>query len=221
MTSWWVLNSGLSPERVMPLAGLGVAIALVRARHAVVASMTFLLGVALGMFFRDQYLALMTDVPGAATHLFLTGPFSTVAAGLLLVIPARARLWILPFAAMLIGAMLGVATMLTDPTLPDPAIPLIAALIALWIMAVIGLIGHAFWLGWFPIAARILGSWLIAIGLLLGGTAIATKPPAPLPPPPQAPLDDGPAKTRHFETPIPEFDRPRDHSGSGARTLLP
>ncbi|PZV40447.1 hypothetical protein [Mesorhizobium kowhaii] len=221
MTSWWILNSGLSLERVIPLAGLGVAIALVRARHAVVASMTFLLGAALGMLFQDQYLALMAGVPGATTHLFLTGPFSAVAAGLLLIIPARARPWVLPFAAMLIGAMLGVATMLTDPTLPDPAIPLIAVLIALWIMAIIGLSGHAFWLEWFPIAARILGSWLIAIGLLLGGTAIATKPPMLAPPPSQAPLDDGLTNARPFETPLPEFDRPRDRSKSGARTLLP
>lgn len=221
MTSWWILNSGLSLERVVPLAGLGVAIALVRGRHVVVAPMTFLLGVALGMLFQDQYLALMAGVPGATTHLFLTGPFSAVAAGLLLIIPARARLWVLPSAAMLIGVMLGVATMLTDPTLPDPAIPLIAALIALWIMAVIGLSGHAFWLGWFPVAARILGSWLIAIGLLLGGTAIATKPPVPPPPPSQAPLDDGRANARRSEPFLPEFDRPRDQSRSGARTFLP
>jgi hypothetical protein len=221
MTSWWILHIGLSSERVIPLAGLGVAIALSRGRYVVVASIAFLLGVALGMLFQDRYLVLMAGVPGAKTHLFLTGPFSAVAAGLLLIIPARARLWVLPFAAMLIGAMLGVATMLTDPDLPDPAIPLIAVLIALWIMAIIGLSGHAFWLGWFPIAARILGSWLIAIGLLLGGTAIATKPPVPLPPPSQAPLDDGRSKAHHFEPLVPEFDRSRDHSGSGARTLLP
>lgn len=219
VTTWWILNSGLSAERIMPLAGLGVAIALARGRHAVVALATFLLGVVLGMLFRDRYLALMADVPGVTTHLFLTGPVSALAAGLLLILPARARLWILPVAAMLIGAMLGVATTLTDPTLHDPAISMIATLIAFWIMAAIGLSGRAFWYGWFPIAARILGSWLIAIGLLLGGAAIAAKPPvlAPLPSPP--PLTEGRAK--HFETPFPGVNRQGERSRNAARPSLP
>ncbi|UVK51772.1 hypothetical protein DBIPINDM_005080 [Mesorhizobium sp. AR02] len=221
VTSWWILNSGLSPERIIPLAGLGVAIALARGRHVVVALVTFFLGVALGMLFRDRYLALMAGVPGATTHLFLTGPLSALAAGLLLIVPARLRPWVLPFAAVLIGAMLGVATTLTDPTLNDPAISLIAMLIALWILAVIGLSGQAFWRAWFAIAARILGSWLIAIGLLLGGAVIAARHPALAPLPPQAPLTDGGANARRFETPFPEVNRPRDLSRSGARPTLP
>ncbi|KAA3447389.1 hypothetical protein C7I87_27820 [Mesorhizobium sp. SARCC-RB16n] len=200
-----------------------MAIALVRGRHVVVAPVTFLLGVVLGMLFRDRYLALMAGVPGATTHLFLTGPVSALAAGMLLLMPARARPWFLPLVAVLIGAMLGVATTLTDPTLNDPAISLIAILIALWILAVIGLSGQAFWRGWFPIAARILGSWLIVIGLLVGGAAVATRPPvlAPLPPREPLPLPEGGANARRFETPFPQVNRPRDLSGSGARRSLP
>lgn len=221
VTSWWILNSGLSPERVIPLAGLGVAIALARGRHVVVAPVTFLLGVALGMLFRDRYLALVAGVPGASTHLFLTGPFSAIAAGLLLIMPTRLRPWVLPFAAVLIGAMLGVATTLTDPTLNDPVISLIAILIALWILAVIGLSGQAFWRAWFAIAARIVGSWLVAIGLLLGGAAIATRAPVLAPLPPRAPLTDNGANARRFETPFPGVNRPHDLSRSGARPSLP
>jgi len=221
VTSWWILNSGLSPERVVPLAGLGVAIALARGRHIVVALVTFFLGVALGMLFRDRYLALMAGVPGATTHLFLTGPLSALAAGLLLIMPARLRPWVLPFVAVLIGAMLGVATTLTDPTLNDPAISLIAILIALWILAVIGLSGQAFWRAWFAIAARILGSWLVAIGLLLGGAVVATRPPVLAPLPPQAPLTDGGTNARRFETQFPQVNRPRDLSRSGSRPTLP
>ncbi|MGX8010947.1 hypothetical protein ACVDG8_019305 [Mesorhizobium sp. ORM8.1] len=219
VTEWWILNNGLSAERIMPLAGLGVAVALARGRHVVVALATFLLGVVLGIVFRDWYLALMADIPGVTTHLYLTGPVSALAAGLPLILPARARLWIFPVAAMLIGAMLGVATTLTDPTLHDPAISMIATLIALWILAAIGLSGHAFWHGWFPIAARILGSWLIAIGLLLGGAAIAAKPPvlAPLPPPP--PLTEGGAN--RFEPPFPGVNRQGDRSRNAARPFLP
>jgi len=220
VTSWWILNSGLSPERIIPLAGLGVAIALARGRHVVVAPVAFLLGVALGMLFRDRYLALMAGVPGATTHLFLTGPVSALAAGLLLIMPARLRPWVLPFAAVLIGAMLGVATTLTDPTLNDPAISLIAILIALWILAVIGLSGRAFWRAWFAIAARIVGSWLVAIGLLLGGAVIATKPPVLAPLPPLAPLTDGGANARRFETQLPGINRPGDPS-RGTRPALP
>ncbi|MBZ9708850.1 hypothetical protein LB543_19200 [Mesorhizobium sp. ESP7-2] len=219
VTTWWILNSGLSAERVMPLAGLGVAIALARGRHVAVALATFLLGVVLGIAFRDRYLAIMADVPGVTTHLFLTGPVSALTAGLLLILPARVRRWILPVGAMLIGAMLGVATTLTDPTLHDPAISMIATLIGLWILAAIGLSGHAFWHGWFPIAARILGSWLIAIGLLLGGAAIASKPPVLAPPPPPASLTEGGAN--RFETPFPGINRQGDRSRNAARPSLP
>ncbi|WP_214473906.1 hypothetical protein [Mesorhizobium sp. dw_380] len=219
MTSWWIFNSGLSLERVIPLAGLGVAIALVRSRHVVVALATFLLGVMLGIVFQDHFLALMAAVPGATTHLFLTGPVSALASGLLLIMPARLRLWVPPLATTLIGAMLGVATTLTDPTLHDPAISLIATLIGSWILAAIGLSGHAFRQSWFPIAARILGSWLIAIGLLLGGAAVAARPPvlAPLPPP----VAEGGANARRFETPFPRVDRQGDRSRSAARPVLP
>jgi hypothetical protein len=220
LTTWWILNSGLSADRVVPLAGLGVAIALAHGRHVAVALATFLLGVVLGISFRDWYLSLMADVPGVTTHLFLTGPVSALAAGLPLILPARVRPWILPVAAMLIGAMLGVATTLTDPTLHDPAIPMIAILIALWIVAAIGLSGHAFWHGWFPIAARILGSWLIAIGLLLGGAAIAARSPVPAPlPPPPPPLTEG--RANRLGTPFPGVMRQGERSRNALRPPLP
>lgn len=219
-TTWWILNNGLSPERVMPLAGLGVAIVLMRGHQIAIALTVFVLGIALGVLFQDRYLALIDGVPGAATHLFLTGPVSALAAGLLLIMPAKARPWVLPFAATMIGAMLGVATLLTDPTLHDPTISLIATLIALWILAAIGLSGHAFWRAWFGIAARILGSWLIAIGLLLGGAVIATKPRVLPPSASQRSPGDGIAGTRRFET-FPKVDRPRDYSQSDVRPSVP
>jgi hypothetical protein len=98
-------------------------------------------------------------------------------------------------AAAIFGAMLGLTIKLNDPSLHEPAFTWTQVLIAFWIVAAVSLPLRTFWRGWFPIFGRVLGSWLIAIGCLYGGTLLMPKH-KPLP----------------QIAPIPEFDRP-DSSG--------
>jgi hypothetical protein len=191
--AWWILASLLSVERIVPLLGLGVALALLERRQAWTALGVFVLGAAIGFEFRPLFMAALAGVPRAADHLFLTGPLSSVAAGLLLIAPRRARAWLFAPATLVIGAMLAVAIGLTDPTINDIVIPCAGVIIGIWIVSVIALTASAFRHAWLPIGARIVGSWLLAAGLLYGSASLVPRPaapPAPVPPQPpqQAPF---------------------------------
>ncbi len=182
--TWWILSSALVPERVLPLLGLGVALALVGRRYSLGALALFGSGVAVGFLSRDWLLAALETIPRATSHHFLTGPISSVTVGIALVLPgARLRSWFLPTAAFVAGSMLAVAIEVTDPNLHDVAIPLAGVVIGFWIIAAISLTAQAFRRAWFPIPARILGSWLIAIGLLYGGASLMPKQRPAFPPP--------------------------------------
>jgi len=92
-------------------------------------------------------------------------------------------------AALIFGAMLVLTTRLTDPSLHEFAFTLAALLVAAWIVVAVSLTLRAFWRGWFPVFGRILGSWLIAIGLLSGGASLV--PPRTSTPPPPLPFPGG------------------------------
>ena len=177
----WILNDVFAPERVLPLIGLGAAGGLVGAPAAGAMLVLFGLGIAAGSVGQDWLLWVLYNVPEGPTHLFLAGPISYLVIGLALVPGMRLLPWLLPIAAIVAGAMLSLAIMLTDPSLHDPAFTWTPVLAAFWIVAAMSLTLHAFRRGWFAIFGRILGSWLIAIGLLYGGAALApiVKPAPP------------------------------------------
>jgi hypothetical protein len=177
----WILTDVFAPERVLPLIGLGAACGLVDARVFSATLLLFGLGIVGGSVGQDWLLWVLYNVPEGPTHLFLTGPISYLAIGLALVPGIRLLPWLLPIAAIVAGAMLSLAIMLTDPSLHDPAFTWTPVLATFWIVAAVALTLRAFRRGWFPIFGRILGSWLIAIGLLYGGASLAPilnpKPP--------------------------------------------
>jgi hypothetical protein len=177
----WILTDVFAPERVLPLIGLGVACGLVRMRIFAATLLLFVLGIVVGSAGQDWLLWVLYNVPEAPTHLFLTGPISCLAIGLALVPGARLLAWLLPVGSIIVGAMLSLAIMLTDPSLHDPAFTWTPLLAAFWIVAAISLTLRAFRQDWFPIFGRILGSWLLAIGLLYGGAELAPvfRPPPP------------------------------------------
>jgi hypothetical protein len=207
------LSSALAPERVLPLVGLGVALALGSPRYSLGALALFGDGVALGFFSKDWLLSVLEAIPRATSHHFLTGPISSVAIGVALVLPAaRLRSWFLLIAAAVAGTMLAIAIEVTDPSLDDIAIPLAGVVVGFWIVAAISLTVWAFRRTWFAIPARILGSWLVAIGLLYGGASLIPKQksafPLPAEPTPNFIPFPGPDRLP------PEF-QPQD--GTGAR----
>jgi hypothetical protein len=195
----FILADVLTPERLLPLIGLGAAFGLIALRSLCVAVPLFALGVAAGLMAEDALLRLLDQVPRAATHLFYASPLALIVVGAALAAGARAWSWLTPPAAAIVGAMLALVVKMTDPSLHDPLYTWTPVLIAAWLMAAIALTLRAFRHRWVAIFARILGSWLLAIGLLYGGASLL--PPRKLPPPILAPPSPRSAPT--FAPPLP------------------
>lgn len=179
----WILTETLAPARVLPLIGLGAAFALVGRRVLGTGGVLFGLGLAGGLFAEDRLLAVLDAVPQASTHLFLTGPISYFVVGAALASGERLRGFLAPTAALILGAMVALAIKLTDPSLHAPAYTWTPVLVACWVVAAMAMTLRANRRGWFSIFGRILGSWLVAIGLLYGGASILPKRQPALPPP--------------------------------------
>jgi hypothetical protein len=182
--SWWIANSALRPDRLLPLAGLGVALGLVGTRACAAGALAFAAGMACGFLFYEPLLAPLWALPNAAESAFLTGPAAALAVGLALIVPKRPRDWVIASFALLTGTAAALAIVVTDPSLRDPSNRIAGVMIALWLVASATLTMRAFRRAWFDIAGRILGSWLIAIALLYGGAALVPlreRPPEPQP----------------------------------------
>jgi hypothetical protein len=171
----WVLNETLAPAQILPLIGLGAAFACVSTRAFATAFILFAAGIALGLIAEYWLLWALDTIPGAATHAFLTGPLSYLAAGVSLVAAVRWQTAVVPAAGIVIGALLALTTRLTDPSLHELAYTALPLLIASWLVGALSLTLRAFRRGWFAVFARILGSWLIAVGILYG--AVSLLPP--------------------------------------------
>ncbi len=200
----WTVIETLAPANVLPLVALGAAVALISARGMVVAFGFFVLGMGSGLFAEDALLRLLDKIPGSATHLFLTGPMSYLSAGAALVVSTRWRTFVAPPAAAVSGAMVGLTIMISDPSSHDPAYTWTPVLIALWTVLAVALCLRGFWREWFLVFGRILGSWMLAIGLLYGGASLIPQKAPPLPPaatpPTSASGDEGVIPGR----PVPE-----------------
>jgi hypothetical protein len=218
--TWWILSSALAPERVLPLVGLGVALALVDLRCGVAALALLGGGIVAGFVAKDWLLSALETVPQAANHHFLIAPISCLTVGLALVLPgARLRSWLLLFAAVVTGSLLAIAIAVTDPEVDDIAIPLVGVVVAIWIVAAVSLTARAFRRQWFSIPARIFGSWLVAIGVLYGGVSLVPRHNSSLPPPPPPPPDVAPAPG--FDHLPPEVGGRQDRPGQGIPTENP
>jgi hypothetical protein len=212
--AYWILTSALSPAWVMPLVGFGVALALAGWRTRTAAFLLFAVGMAAGFLAKQQILAVELDIP--TEYLSLTSPVSALAVGLALAAGARVRPLLLPAAALIVGVMQAIAIELSDFTVDDPAIPLSGMLVTAWIVVAVWLTLRAFRQDWFIIGSRILGSWLLAIGVLYGGALLApirTAPPPPPPPPPATPAS--PRTAPNVEPLFPDAGRPGGGPGLG------
>jgi len=205
--SAWLLWTALSVSQVLPLFGLGVALSVIPAFPAVLGGGAFVAGMFSGFAVNPNVAHWFAGPAGASQHLYLSIPISGLAAGALLIAPNAARRWLAPPFALAIGAMAAITTRLTDPTLHDPAVQRLGLFIGLWIVTAAALGMRAFHRSWFHVPIRILGSWLLASGLLYGGAAIAAKPAAIEIPSPkiQTPADRPPAD---IDTLFPQFDQP-------------
>jgi hypothetical protein len=210
----------LSYERALPLLGLGCALALMRPAQAALGAALVALGLWLGFAARDWLIAAIVSGPATTSRLALPGPIACLAAGLVLAVPDRLRAWLLPLAALVIGAMLAIAIKLVDPSFHDPNFLRGAIAASVWLVAAIALTGRLCDRPWFRIALRIVGSWLIAIGLMLGAAILLPRPNIgniPQPPPqtfeppglPDMARPPGDAERPQVPSAPPGFDPPR------------
>jgi hypothetical protein len=165
----------LSYERALPLLGFGCVLALMRPWQAALGAALVLLGLWLGFVAREWLIAAIVSGSKMAGRLGLPGPISCLAGGLILVVPERQQSWLLPPVAIIIGAMLAIGIKLVDPSFHDPNFIRGAIAASLWLVAVPGLTGRLLDRPWFRIATRIFGSWLIAIGLILGASILIPR----------------------------------------------
>jgi hydrogenase/urease accessory protein HupE len=179
-----LLAAAVAYERAFALLGLGLALArqpgLGRWLSFVIAAG----GVASGIAGEHAF-ANSEFVAGHLVILNLPGPLVCVVAGLALALPLSLQTWILPILSAAAGILVGLAIGLSTPANEAMAFASGAALGGLWIAAIPVLVFPPIRAGWARILTRIVGSWLIAIGVMLGGLRIiAVKPElAPLPPP--------------------------------------
>ena len=190
-------------DLVLALVGLGVAAAQLSRWAALLAFVALAAGIPFGIASEHGLAAQLTLTPDSARQLGFLGPLACVAAGLALVPAGWLRMLFTPVAAAWCGGALGFLIAFHDPSLGDPRFASGAAAAGLWVMAAPVVVLPWFERGWLRIGGRILASWLIAIGLLLGGSKyvvqqraaqpLASGPPPPPPPTYQPPPVNAPA----------------------------
>jgi hypothetical protein len=169
-------------ERALALLGMGLALSrlTVFPRWSGVAALTA--GMAGGVAGEND----LANSAFVADHLFilaLPGPTACVIAGLALALPLLLQEWALPVLAAALGLSIGLAIGLAAPAGNVLAFSAGSVSSGLWIVITPALLFPWLQISWARIFTRILGSWLIAIGLLLGGVRLIASKPSPEAPP--------------------------------------
>jgi hypothetical protein len=191
----WFLSQALAPERILPIVGLGFALGLVSLRIFFTALVLLIIGILGGFAAYDRVIFLLYIAWNAPSHFSVTGPISCLAAGLPLLSPERLRAWLLPVAAFVEGTMLAIAIFWNDPSQGDPLFICSPLVVAFWTIIAVSLTVRAFRHNRLVIFGRILGSWIVAIGVLYGAasTALILRPI-----PSSSPISQEPARGAEF-----------------------
>jgi hypothetical protein len=159
-------------DQTLPLLGLGLALAQTTTGLCLLNLLIFAAAIPAGGLFAAWLAAATTNPLLPLGYVLALGPSGSVVTGLVLVAPAALRRWMLPFAALLCGAGLGLVVDIAGATPQELRFAAGAILAGCWILSVPILLWRGFARNWFPIAARIFGSWLIAVGAMLGALVL-------------------------------------------------
>jgi hypothetical protein len=190
LIAYGVLNTIVAFDKALPLIGLGVAIAQLSIRQAVVGMCLFAAGAVIGWLGKDWLIwTVLTGADSAKYLVYITfiGPFCCVLAALALALPLRVRAYLMPVPAVVGGMTMGFATALEDPSLGDWQYAFGTAAVMLWLIGGPSLALR--WLNprWLRIGGRIFASWLVAIGVMLGASKSLNMHRADTVPPPSPP----------------------------------
>jgi len=172
---WWLVSQALSFRRVLPLLGIGAALALLPRGACLVAFAAFSIGLGFGGRGVDVLIASAVQVPGGQLYFTLSSlvsPVAFLAAGVALVSPSRIRLWVAPPAALVVGLAFASFIRITYPVFGDPGIVMAGVLFGIWLATTATLCLRRFRQPWFDTAGPILGSWCTGIALLDGGSSL-------------------------------------------------
>lgn len=169
----WLIWSFLSVSNILPLLSLGIGLSLLDIRLAFASLAIFIGGFFIGIvFYSDIWLYFLVN---ATQHLYLTLPISSLFVGILLILPNNVQKYIILIISFIVSMMLGITIKLTDPTFHDPFILKLGLIIGFWLVISVMFIMRKYYRKWFIIPIRILASWLIASGILYGGTSLGVK----------------------------------------------
>jgi hypothetical protein len=190
----------------LALVGLGLALVQHRPWQRLQGFALFAIGIIAGAVLEQRVIAAV--LWHSYTFFFLFGPSCCLLVGLALLLPQRIRAFFLPAVALIAGIAVGVTIGLDNVAPPGVyGFEIAAGLAAMWVAAAVVL--HAPWLDapWVPVAGKVGGSWLIAIGLLLGAAGLL-KPRAAV----EAPSIAPPSQT--FLPDTSKFPDPEEPGGS-------
>ncbi|WP_159947141.1 hypothetical protein [Rhizobium sp. 18065] len=154
-------------DLVLAMLGISVAVGMAGSRREIYLIVACFLGVMAPMMLAfDPIFHAILQSPLGET-LFLIAPIAVMLAGVVLWLPARARRIGAPLAAGVVGFSLSLFIGLDDFGIGIQEFTLTAVLGALWILLAPGLLLRNFRGPWLTIPARIIGSWLVVIGIIV------------------------------------------------------
>lgn len=159
-------------NQALPLLAAGFALAGLPRRLCIISVAIFALGIASGSFISDWMGTAVAKNVWLASYVLLIDPISCVVAGVALAAPRKLANLLTPPAVLIIGASLGLVVDLGEPDFSRLAFAAGAVLAGLWLVIAPLLTWRSFERPWLAIAARIFGSWLIAIGAMLAAAQL-------------------------------------------------
>jgi len=154
-------------DLVLAMLGISVAIGLAQSRGEILAiACAFLAIVAPMLLFFDPIFHAILQSP-LGHELFLIAPIAVMLSGLVLWLPAGARRIAAPIAAFVVGFSFSLFLGLDDFGIGIKEFAFSSVIGALWILLVPGLMLRPFQGAWLTIPARIIGSWLMVIAVIV------------------------------------------------------
>jgi hypothetical protein len=161
---WGIFQLTITYDQAIPLFALGAALSRQPRLRGLIILSIFFAAFCLGLFGRSAFLPMI-------------GPFSLIIAGVSLIIPRRADLWAIPLATAILAFAVAMTISFDAPPADDwLAYVSGASLSGVWLLTLAFFIWHALPRAWLMVATPIIGSWLIAIGLMLLGAALISRP---------------------------------------------
>ena len=156
-------------EQALPLVGLGLAMVPMKPREIAAILILIPAGIGLGGMVGNVLGAMIEADFDAIRFVLLIGPSYCVLIGIVLLAPIALRVWTALPAAVISGVVIGVevgGSYMGTPDLGFAAGLLLTGILLIFVPLVLA---REFQGPWHRIAERIFGSWLLAIGAMLGG----------------------------------------------------